>query len=189
MKKLYYVRHGESFINIEDVFASRPGIALDKGLTDTGKRQALDGARSAQSTGLHVDHIVCSTSRRARETARVFADHLDIPAESIEYSDLFIELQFGELEGTSWSAYWESEKTYKDLHEYEGAESIEMLQKRAEKALAYLESLPYDSILVVSHSAFGRAFRRVIMRQPPELEFTMSKDGKSLPHGEVLEFI
>ncbi|MBP9853149.1 MAG: putative phosphatase [Patescibacteria group bacterium] len=186
MKKIYYARHGESFINVEDVFSSRPGTPLDKGLTPTGIQQARDGALHAKEKGIKFEYIVCSTSRRAHETAEIIAEIFGYPIGDIEYSDDFIELQFGELEGAPWNAFWESGKTYHDLSNYKNAETIELLQKRAAKALAYVQSLPYESVLVVSHSGFGRAFRRALHNEPYTLEFTMDKSTKSLPHGELL---
>lgn len=189
MKHLYYVRHGQSQINIDDFFATKPGTPLDKGLTDTGREQATNGIQAAKAQNLHFDVIVCSPLQRAKETARMYADAFGYPPKDILYSELFLEIQSGALEGTSWSAFWESGKTYKNLGEFEGAETIEALQQRAQKALAYLESLPYESILVVAHSCFGRALRRVIENQPYTYEFTMPEEGKSLPFGQALELL
>ena len=189
MKKLYYVRHGESYINIEDVFSSKPGTPLDKGLTPTGERQVREGAERAQAADLQFDHIICSTSTRARESATIIAETFEYPLDAIEYTDEVIELQFGSLEGSSWNAYWQSGKSYKDLANYDQAETVEQLQQRAEKALQRIKNMPYTSILVVSHSAFGRAFRRAINGESYEREFTMERKDKSLPHGEILELI
>ncbi|MGB4966817.1 MAG: histidine phosphatase family protein [Candidatus Saccharimonadales bacterium] len=186
MKKLYFVRHGESYINIEDVFATKPGAPNDKGLTSRGKAQAQAGADKAAARHFKPDLVVASPLVRARETAEIIARTLGYPLHKIVISDLVVELQFGELEQTSWNAFWKSGKTYHSLADYEGAETIEQLQKRAERALAYLRSLPKENILVVSHSAFGRALKRAIDHESYTLEF---KNKSSLPHGEILEYI
>jgi len=184
------MRHGESYINIEDVFATKPGAPNDKGLTAKGREQADEAAQKARKSGFKPDVIVSSPLKRARETAEIIADATGYPADKIRTSDLVVEIQFGELEQTSWNAYWESGKSYKDLANYTGAETIEQLQERAELALAYLKSLPQENVLVVSHSAFGRALRRAIAGAPFTDEFVRVK-GKSisLPHAEILEFI
>ena len=186
MKRLYFVRHGESFINIRDVFATKVGGPNDLGLTENGKNHALQGAAIARKNGLKVDRIICSPALRARETATIIAGRIGFPPEKIICDDRFVELQFGALEGTSWNAFWESGKTYRDLGEVEDAETIEVLQERAELALAYLKTLTEDNILVVSHSAFGRALRRAVRHESCELEF---QNKSPLPHGEILEFI
>jgi len=171
------------------MFSSLPGNELDRGLTPLGQRQVREAAEKAKQNGLHFDKIVCSTLTRARESAAIYADVFDYPVSEIECLDELIELQFGVLEGTSWSAYWQSGKTYADLGDYEGAETIEDLQNRAASALIHLRSLADDSILVVAHSAFGRALLRVIQDKPYTDEFIVSKRAKSLPHGEALKFI
>jgi broad specificity phosphatase PhoE len=186
MKKLYFVRHGESYINIEDVFATKPGAPNDKGLTSRGKAQAHAGADKAAARHFKPDLIVSSPLLRARETAEIMARTLGYPLHEIVISDLVVELQFGELEQTSWNAFWESGKTYHDLANYKGAETIEQLQNRAERALDYLKSLPQDTILVVSHSAFGRALKRAVDHEPFAREF---ENKSPLPHAEILEYL
>jgi len=186
MKYLYYARHGESLANTRDMFGSKPGAVNDLGLTVFGRQQAVAAAHDAVAHELKPDLIICSPLVRAQETAQILATALGYPEQNIETSDLFMELQFGILEGTPWSAYWESGKTYYNLGEYAGAETIEILQQRATKAYEYLQSLPQDTVLVVSHSAFGRALRRAIHGQPYTDEFV---DGTSLPFGEVLQLI
>jgi uncharacterized phosphatase len=156
------------------------------GLTELGKRQALTAGKKAAAAGFACDLILSSPLLRARETAEIIAHEIHYPTENIQTSELLIEIQFGELEGTNWNDYWGSGKSYKDLHNYKGAETLEMLQKRAEKALDYVRSLPQDTILLASHSAFGRAFKRAIANLPYTDEFA---NNSSLPYGEILKLI
>lgn len=186
MKHLYYVRHGESFINILDVFASKVGVPNDKGLTDTGQKQALEGAKHAKEIGLKPDIVFSSPLKRAQETAIILAKEIGYPEKDIVTSDLFLEMQYGELEGTPWMAFWESGKTYKDLPLYKGAETLEAMQLRAKKALDYLQSRPEETILVVSHSAYGRALRREVEGKPYSDEF---ENHTELPHGKVSKLL
>jgi uncharacterized phosphatase len=186
VKHLYFIRHGESYVNIEDEFASSVGAKEDKGLTDTGKQQALVAAEQAKADGFRCDLLVCSTLLRAKQTAEIMAAHIDYPLDKIRYSDLLIEIQFGELEGRPWNEYWQAGHTYADLDKVKGAESLEMLQQRAEKALEFLHNLPEDDILIASHSAFGRALKRVIAGLPYNDEFI---HGDSLPFAQILQLI
>lgn len=182
MKHVYFVRHGESVINVSDVFASKVGAKNDKGLTKTGHKQALLGAQLANELGLKPDLIITSPLKRAQETATIIAARLGYSPEDIVVNKLFVEMQFGELEDTPWSAYWESGKTYKNLGEFAGAETLEAMQQRAKKALEFLKSRQEDTILVVSHSAFGRALKREVATLTASDEF---KNSRSLPHGEI----
>ncbi len=186
MKQLYYIRHGESYINLEDVFASRVGTELDKGLTPLGKEQAFAAAVKIQNEALHFDCIISSPLKRAQETAQIIAKEIG-HKNDILVSDLLVEVQTGELEGTPWSDYWNKKGlTYADLGKFKEAETIEQMQQRAKQALVYINSLPYENILVVSHSCFGRAFRRVIEGKPYTDEFT---NNISLPHAKVVQLV
>lgn len=186
MKHLYYTRHGESFINTDDVQADGHGHTQDLGLTETGREQALAGAKAAKSKRLKPAIILCSPLARTRETAAIIAAELDYPATQIEYNDLFEEIRFGELGGISYKEF-KQKYTYADLGKFEDAETIEALQERAAKALAYVQSRPEEIILIVSHSCFGRAFRRVIEGRPYTDEFLPS--SVPLPYGEITRLL
>ena len=185
MKKLYYVRHGESHINTNDMWADSPGSQHDLGLTDLGRELAVNGATKVKAKGLKPDLILCSPLMRTRETASIIASELGYPLEQIEFNDLFLEIQVGELEGTSYKKFIKK-YTYADFDQFAGAETIEDLQNRAERALRYVKSRPEKVILVVSHSCFGRAFRRVIDGSPYTEEFN---GAIPLPYGEILRLI
>lgn len=186
MKYLYYTRHGESIINTGNVWADSPGSPDDLGLTQAGRDQAYTGAQKAKVAGLKPTHIICSPLARTRETAKIIAEVLGYPPEDIEYNELFVEVQVGELEGTSFAEYVKR-YTYADLGRFKDAESIEVLQRRTARALAYVQSLPDETILVVSHSCFGRAFYRVIEGRPYTDEFL--PDTVPLPYGEITQLL
>ena len=186
MKYLYYARHGESLINTGDVWADSPGSSVDLGLTTVGREQVKHGAQKAKETGLKPDRIICSPLARTRETAIIMAEILGFPVEMIEYNELFLEVQVGELETMSFAKFREK-YTYADLGKFKGAETIEVLQQRAAKALAYAQSQPEETILIVSHSCFGRAFRRVIDGKPYTDEFLPT--ALPLPYGEVIRLL
>jgi len=186
MKYLYYTRHGESHINTDDVRADGYGNLEDLGLTELGRQQALDGAKSAESRGIKPDIIICSPMARTRETAAIIAAELGYSLDDIEYSDLFVEVRFGSLGGMTYKEFMQK-YSYADLAQFEDAETIEMAQKRAEKALHYITSRPESVILVVSHSCFGRALRRVIEDKPYTDEFLPT--SLPLPYGEITQLL
>lgn len=181
MKYLYYTRHGESLINTKDVWADEPGGAYDWGLSAHGKVQALAGAQAAAAANIKPDLIICSPLLRTRETAAIIAETLGYDPNTIEYDNRFVEVQVGELEGSSYSEFVKH-YSYADLGKFKGAETIETLQQRATSALDYLMTRPEATILVVGHSCFGRAFKRAINNQPYTDEFV---HNDKLPYGEI----
>ena len=186
MNYLYYVRHGESLINTGDVWADKPGSPSDLPLTKLGRQQVKASALKAKEAGLRPDVIICSPLARTRETASIIAGILEYPAEKIEYNDLFLEVQVGELETMSFAKFREK-YTYADLGKFKGAETIEVLQQRASAALEYVTSRDEQIILIVSHSCFGRALRRVIEHKPYTDEFLPT--AVPLPYGEITQLL
>lgn len=186
MKYLYYTRHGESYINTDDPRADGHGDIQDLGLTETGRQHALAGAKAAKARGIQPDLIICSPLARTRETAAIIAVELGYPTEKIIYDDLFVEVRFGKLGGMTYKEF-SQHYTYADLPRFKDAETIEMLQQRAANALKYVKSCPEDTILIVSHSCFGRAFRRVIEGRPYTDEFF--PNTQSLPYGEIVQLL
>jgi len=185
MKHLYYARHGQSLVNVGGQFCTRVGTPLDQGLTELGRQQALQAGRRAQQAGFSFDLVLSSPLVRAQETAQLIAEQVGYPSAAIQTLELLIELQFGELEGTQCDLFYDN-YSYADLDKFHGAETITELQARAGQALEQLRGLPDQHILVVSHSLFGRALRRVVNGQPASDEFV---HGQSLPHGDIIQLI
>lgn len=185
MQHLYFCRHGQSLINVNDVFATKPGTMNDLGLTELGRQQAAQGGKATVAQKLRIDLIVCSPLKRAQETAGIIADKIGYDLTKIVVWDDLKELQFGALEGTPWNSAWDTGFTYAKLDETDGAETIAVMQQRAARVFAKLKREPYDNILVVSHSAFGRALKRVIEGRPYTDEF---KHEPSLPFATPLQY-
>lgn len=117
--------------------------------------------------GLNFDIIISSPLLRAYDTACHIAKEFEYPAEKIITNDLFKERCYGILDGTNHGdtmAKYILDET--SIDDYEGVESLVEIQERAGKAWAYLQNLPQDSVLLVSHGAFGRALRRAIRNEP-----------------------
>jgi uncharacterized phosphatase len=146
MKRLYFVRHGLSEMNKMGLFAG----STDTPLTAEGRQQAKLAGQKAKDYG--INYIVCSPLSRAHDTARIIAKEIGYPEEDIHLNSLLVERHFGELEGKSWAP---------DLNVdgFSDIETVDNLLERARRALDFLESLEQDTVLVVSHGAFGRALR------------------------------
>ncbi|HET7060261.1 MAG TPA: histidine phosphatase family protein [Candidatus Saccharimonadales bacterium] len=180
MKQLYFIRHGESEFNAAHVWNG----SSDTPLTPKGREQAKLAGQRARQQGLAFDVIISSPLSRAHDTAKHVASELDYPHDKIILSDHFIERDFGNLEGrkdlVAGTKYFIDESA---IDPYDGVERLQDLQKRMDDFLAYLHSLPHDTILVVGHGGSGRALRRAIHKEP------LGKRGKSLGNAELVRFI
>ncbi|MBC7546344.1 histidine phosphatase family protein [Candidatus Saccharibacteria bacterium] len=159
MKHLYFVRHGLSEMNKQGIFSGR----TETSLVQEGIDQAHKAGIKARDHGIQC--IVSSPMHRAKDTAAIIAQEINLPSEDIIHNDLFIERGFGVLEGTTYIPDI-------DFDTIEGAEDTDAIIIRAEQGLAYLRSLPFDTILVVGHGAIGRALRHAI---DPEIPFKGSE--------------
>jgi probable phosphoglycerate mutase len=180
MKQLYFARHGESEGNTACIYASRTHVPL----TGLGREQADVAGKQAAHDGLHFDLMLVSPLKRAHETADILAPIIGNPPRE-SYDDI-MERDFSPLDGSSYKN--RTFEMYLALDKTPGVESTKALQQRAERVFDYLKTRPEDSILLVSHSAFGRALRRVVENRPWQDEYL--QDGNtSLPHAEIVRFI
>lgn len=153
-------------------------------LTPKGRAQAKLAGQKARDEGLVFDVIVSSPLSRAHDTAKRVATEVDYPHDKIILSDNFVERDFGKLEGrrdlVAGTKYFIDESA---IDPYDGVEKLVDLQKRMDDFLAYLHTLPHDTILVVGHGGSGRALRRAIRKEP------LSKRGKALGNAELVRFM
>jgi probable phosphoglycerate mutase len=163
MKRLYFIRHGLSEFNKLHKWSG----TSDTPLAPEGHNQAKAAGRNASEQGLAFDVVISSPLQRAHDTAKHVAHSVGYPTEEIILSDAVIERHYGALEGKR--ALREGVKYYLDessIDHIENIETLEQLQVRADQFLQYLHSLDHDSILVVSHGAFGRALWRAVHKKP-----------------------
>ena len=143
------MRHGMSEMNKLGLFSGRS----DTPLAPEGVEQCKLEARKLK--GVKVDVIVSSPMRRAIDSARTVAKEIGFPEENIILSDLFMERDLGSLEGSNYIHF-------RDMNVFEGVEHSKDLIVRTKEAYAFLNKLDADTVLVVSHSATGRALTHVI---------------------------
>lgn len=179
MKKLYFIRHGESEMNVAGHFAG----VTDTPLTAHGREQARRAGKKARD--LHLDYIISSPLSRAHETAQIIAEEIGYPVDEVHVNKLFIERDFGELEGKPWAP---------DLN-LDGISDIETrdtILERAKLALQFLQELEgVHNILVVSHGSFGRAMRSLILPEYQYVNRSAPADGKhgAIPNAELVNWL
>ena len=94
MKRIYFVRHGESEWNVADRICG----ATDIPLTDRGRAQAVETGRRIREMGICAEGILYSPLSRAAETAQLIARETGLPAMP---EPRLTEQRFGIWEGTS----------------------------------------------------------------------------------------
>ncbi|HUB93770.1 MAG TPA: histidine phosphatase family protein [Verrucomicrobiae bacterium] len=146
MKRLYFVRHGESVLNQHRLYAGQ----INTPLTEQGRQQAH---MAGYKTTITFDLIVSSPLIRAWETAQIIAREIGYPPERILTNSLFMERSLGSLEGRPWDEASEDEALFPDI------ESEAALLTRAAAGLAYLRTLEADTILLASHGSLAKALR------------------------------
>jgi phosphohistidine phosphatase len=85
MKTLLLIRHAKSSWDA-------PGLSdADRPLNDRGKKDAPEMAKRLKKRSLSIDQFISSTAKRARKTAKYFAEEFDVKKENIkEVEDLYM---------------------------------------------------------------------------------------------------
>ncbi len=152
MKKLYFVRHGQSEWNVADKICGRSDVPL----TELGKEQAVLTGRKILETGIKADMILYSPLLRAAMTAENISEITGIPA--VERTEL-IEQNFGKWEGTSPRnnpVFVEEKRQF--LNRYEGGESMLRL---AQRIYNFLDEIRADDkvYILVAHNGIARVVK------------------------------
>jgi broad specificity phosphatase PhoE len=181
MNRLFYVRHGQTEMNASGHFSGQ----TETPLTKAGRQQAQQTGKDAKEKLPKLDLIICSPYERAVHTAEIIAKEVDYSPLKIEKNPQFIERTYGVLEGTPGKPWYDSHHR-RELDEVEGAETVEQLQARAQKALEYLQTRKEENILVVGHGTFGRAFKRAVNKHPHTHEY---EQFEMIDNAAILELI
>ncbi len=154
MKKIFFIRHGESTKNTSPL-----RLGPEAPLTEIGKEQAQALAKRCADLG--IQKIFSSPAVRTVETAQPIGDQLHLP---VTLSELFQEHKkpsevFGlrrddpktrHILGLTISRFYDLNYRYSD------EENFLDLKKRAREALNLLNETQEDTILVVTHGIFLR---------------------------------
>lgn len=170
MKKLYFVRHGQSEMNRAGRFAG----TLDTPLTPEGKKQARLAGKKAKK--LSIGHIVSSPLSRAYETAKIIAKEINYPEDKIQLNPLLVERNYGAMEGQLFSADI-------DMDGVVDIETTDSLLTRAEAAAISLRRIEADNVLIVGHGSMGRAIRHHLLEDFPY------SGPERLPNAVIIQWI
>ena len=142
---LALIRHGQTDWNLAARMQGRTDIPLN----DTGRAQARAAASAFAAEPWHA--VVSSPLGRARETAAILAEHLDVPL-GAAYDEL-IEQEFGEAEG----AFVADLDTRWPDRDFAGKEPDHEVGERGVRGLERV-ARDYDSkrVLVVAHGTLIR---------------------------------
>ena len=142
---LLYLRHGQTDWNAQGLFQGRTDIPLN----ETGRGQAREQAEMLLSHEPPVDVIYASPLKRARETAEIVQQALDVP---LRFDDRLIERCFGDLEGTPIVRGLGEEGLARH-----GAESFAALHGRVKGFLDDIAARhPGQCVLAAAHGNVGR---------------------------------
>ena len=163
---VYFVRHGESASN-----AAPGGMALplERGdrLTERGFEQARAVAERLGDAG--ATRILASPLRRARETAEVVAERLDLEITQVEElrelreSEGFGELSLEDQRLRRWSE-WMAEHGDDPDHSYRGGESFNEITERVRALQERLVADDVETTIAVSHGIFMRFFLMEVLQ-------------------------
>ncbi len=156
MKKIYFVRHGESEGNALRIHQSK-----ETPLSEIGESQAKIVA--LRFSKISVDTIIASPYLRAKQTAEAIAERNNLP---LETNELLSERRGpSELIGISHLSE-QSKQVRAELHthlldqngdwRYSDEETANEFAKRAEQILAFLQNRPEENIVVVCHALILR---------------------------------
>jgi len=159
--RIYFVRHGQSIANANNIRQKD-----DTPLTDLGLRQAQFVAKRLAK--IPVDLIIASPHTRARQTAETISKELK---KDIIYSDLFVErkkplavmgLSVGDPRGDEIM-----NEVYKNFYvpgwHLDESENFEDSKKRAMDATQFLKNQTAEHIVVVTHGLFLRNLLGVLI--------------------------
>ena len=180
--RVFIARHGESRGNLKNIFTG----TLDCPLTEKGYIQAKELAKEAKKN--KIDKVFSSSLTRAKETAQVVSEILNIP---FEIRESIQEISFGVLQGQkkniTGSPLEQSQKIF-FANESEGLENIE---NRILFFISFLKDLKKKntekSILFVGHSNFWLLLLAVLNGKTKN-DFVQERViGNKFSNGEIRE--
>ena len=161
MKTIYFVRHGQSEGNANEIW-----VDGSSALSEKGKEQATAVAKRLAK--LSIDVVISSTMNRAVETADVIAQHLK---KETDQSKLFGERKHPSIvygkNRTDPAVAKISQEVRRNFHlpgyRHSDEENFDDFKKRSLACLDYLEYRKEDSIVIVTHGFFLRVLMAAVV--------------------------
>lgn len=155
MKKLYFLRHGESQANLDNVYAGQ----FDSPLTNLGRAQARQAGKIAKDLG--ITRIITSNLSRAYDTAYIMADACKIDRSQVVRDKRLDEIGLGKLVGQPRKDHQEYMIYAHKGNEME-AEPLEDVVRRIRGFVADLDKYEDDNLLLVGHNGSGLILMSVL---------------------------
>lgn len=149
--KIYLVRHGETFDNVSGLIAGH----LPGKLTEKGRKQSHNAGLDLMN--LKFDKVYCSDLARTRQTFDEIQNICNFECE-IVYTEKVRERFFGEYEGFYQKEFKWTLEDVMAFRNPQNGESCNELLARANEFLEELKESQAESVLVVSHCQFLKAF-------------------------------
>ncbi len=150
MRYLYFVRHGQTYWNVENKICGATDIAL----TDYGHEQAVETGKIILEQGLAFDEILYSPLVRASETARHISEMTGVPMRA---EPRLTEQCFGRFEATprDGAEFRLAKEQFADR--YDGGESMLQLAQRIYNLLDEIREDPQKkTYMLVAHNGIAR---------------------------------
>lgn len=150
IKKMIYLRHGQTVYNLEGVWQGR----ADSSLSPLGIKQARAAGAHLREMGIELDHVFRSPLGRALQTLEEMDLSLAMRSEGIPG---LVEMSFGEFDGKPIKG---DPADYSDFpFKSFGGESDEEVSKRTCETLEEIMlRSECQNVLVVGHGATARLF-------------------------------
>lgn len=153
-KLIYFVRHGETKLNAENIRQGKEGSLSDKGVA-----QVEATAKKFPKNKGRPQIIISSPYERTKETAGIIAKELNI---AIEYSDLLVERrnpsQIVGHKGEERDVRLIIDRIDKSFHDNDlrisDEENFNDLLERTKKLLHFIKRRPEERIIMVTHGIF-----------------------------------
>ena len=179
---IFLVRHGETVWNLEGRYQGKKNSSL----TLKGESQAKANAIKLGNNIINFDEvkIYASPLGRARDTAFIICDELDIDRDKIIFDKRIEEFDYGIFEGqlksfcqTKYVTEFNAREADKWNYQIENGESYEIVTKRLK---FWLEAIKDEKmVILIAHEMINRALRGLYLniehektlklRQPNEL--------------------
>lgn len=183
MKKIYFVRHGQSEGNIGPIRQSP-----ESPLTETGQKQA--SLLAERLSHLEFELLVSSPFKRTRQTAEIISNKT---GKQVIESELFIERkrpseQINQPKDSKDNIQSEIDynQAFRENKKYKDGESFQEIIQRAKDALDFLDKQPHKNITVITHGVFLRAICALVLLRDsitPENCFKMIMNLKTANTG------
>ena len=145
----YFVRHGETFWNVENKICG----ATDIGLTEKGHAQAVETGKKLMKLGLSFDEILCSPLSRAEDTARHISEMTGVP---LRVEPRLKEQNFGRFESTPRNGEEFQKAKQHFLERYGDGESMLQMGQRIYNLLDEIREEEGKTYLLVAHNGIAR---------------------------------